>query len=63
MARKLKARLEAMSKKAPTQAQLDYLKALGEQAVPAHMAEASERIETLKAALEAKRSNAPGGTP
>jgi hypothetical protein len=50
MARKAKARLEAMRQKAPSEAQLNFLQALGDKlAAPADMAEASERIEALKA--------------
>jgi len=64
VARQLKARLEAMQKKAPSAAQLSYLQALGDaQAAPANMREASERIEALKGNTEAKRSNVPGRTP
>jgi hypothetical protein len=48
VARKVKARLEAMRKHPPTQTQLAYLKALGDKlATPADMAEASERIDAL----------------
>ena len=60
MVRRVKARLVAMSKYPPSQAQLDYLKALGDRlSAPESMAEASERIEALKTT----RSNAPGGRP
>jgi len=49
VARKAKARLEAMRKHSPTEAQLAYLLALGDTlAAPGTMAEASERIEALK---------------
>jgi hypothetical protein len=48
-ARRQQARLQAMAQKPPSQGQLDYLKALGDAGPPpANMAEASERIETLK---------------
>lgn len=48
LARKTRARLAAMSKYPPTQAQLDYLKALGDRlSAPESMAEASERIDDL----------------
>ena len=54
----------AMAQKAPSLAQLAYLQALGDtQPSPVSMAEASERIEVLKAATEATCSNAPGRTP
>jgi hypothetical protein len=60
VAHKMKGRLAAMQAKLPSQAQLDYLQALGDTlGAPASMAEASQRIEELKA----KRSNAPGRTP
>jgi hypothetical protein len=43
------ARLEAMAKLAPTELQLQYLKALGDQGPsPANRAEASQRIDQLK---------------
>ena len=49
MAHRLQARLKAMRLRPPSEAQLTYLKSLGNtQAVPATMAEASERIEQLK---------------
>ena len=49
MARKAKARLTAMQAHPPSNAQLEYLKTLGDQAAtPKDMAEASERIEALK---------------
>lgn len=61
LARKMKARLAAMSKYPPSAAQLEYLKALGDKlAAPANMAEASERIDALQGS---KRSNALGRTP
>ena len=48
LARKMKARLQAMQQHPPSQAQLDYLQALGDTlAQPATMAEASARIERL----------------
>ena len=48
MARKTKARLAAMSKYPPSQAQLAYLRSLGDSvASPQTMAEASERIDEL----------------
>lgn len=46
---KAKAKRAAMAGKPPSQAQLEYLRALGDTlAAPADMAEASERIEALK---------------
>jgi hypothetical protein len=63
VARKMQGRLRAMQKHPPTQRQLEYLKALGDRlGAPESMAEASERIATLKAALGAKNSNAPAGS-
>ena len=57
----MKARLEAMRKYPASEAQLDYLKALGDKlSAPQTMAEASERIEGLKTATAAKRSDAQG---
>ena len=48
MAHRRQARLKAMRLRPPSEAQLTYLKSLGNtQAVPATMAEASERIEQL----------------
>jgi hypothetical protein len=45
----MKSRLEAMQKHPPSQAQIEYLMALGDTlAAPGTMAEASERIERLK---------------
>lgn len=53
LARKMKARLEAMQRLSPSEAQLAYLQALGDQAgAPSTMAEASQRIEELKAKKE-----------
>ena len=47
--RKAKSRLTAMRARPPSEAQIEYLKALGDTApAPANMAEASERIESLK---------------
>ena len=64
LAHRTLARLKAMRERPPTQAQLDYLKALGDTlSAPETMAEASERIETLKGTTEATRSNAPGWRP
>lgn len=49
--RRLKGQALAMSKKPPSQAQLDFLAQLGDrEAPPSNMAEASERIEKLKGA-------------
>jgi hypothetical protein len=49
MARKVKARLKAMQERPPSAAQLACLKALGDKgAAPQTMAEASERVESLK---------------
>ena len=49
VAHRMKARLEAMQHRPPSAAQLEYLKALGDQlGAPESMAEASERIEALK---------------
>ena len=60
MAHRLKARLAAMQKHPASAAQLALLLALGDtQAVPKTMAEASQRIEQLKA----KNSNASGWRP
>jgi hypothetical protein len=51
MARHRHARLQAMQKLAPSEAQLSFWQALGDTgAAPASMAEASERIERLKGA-------------
>ena len=48
LARKMKARLAAMSKYPPSQAQLEYLRSLGDaEPTPQTMAEASERIDDL----------------
>jgi hypothetical protein len=48
-ARRAKAKLEAMSKKPPSEKQLNLLRDLGDQGpAPANMGEASERIEKLK---------------
>ena len=48
-ARRQQARLQAMAGKPPSQLQLAYLTALGDAGPPpANMAQASERIETLK---------------
>ena len=64
MARRVKERLRAMQHLPPSAAQLAYLAALGDKGeAPISMAEASSRIEGLKAALEANRSNAPGKAP
>ena len=61
MARQMKARLEAMQKKAPSAAQLSYLQALGDtEAPPQTMAEASERIEALKQQTPRRRTEAQG---
>jgi hypothetical protein len=52
----MQARLEAMQKRPPSAAQLDYLAALGDRlGAPESMAEASERIEQLR------QKNALGG--
>ena len=49
LARKMKARLQAMQAHPPSEAQIEYLKALGDKlAAPQNMGEASERIEALK---------------
>jgi hypothetical protein len=49
MARKMKERLKAMQQRPPSQAQLDYLQALGDQLrTPSSMLEASERIDSLR---------------
>ena len=49
LARRMKSRLAAMLKHPPSEAQLAYLKALGDKlAAPQSMGEASERIEALK---------------
>jgi hypothetical protein len=49
LARRMKARLEAMMKYPPSQAQLQYLRKLGDKAAaPETMGEASQRIEALK---------------
>jgi hypothetical protein len=49
MARKTKARLEAMRKHPPSKAQLDLLRDLGDTlAPPADMAEAHNRIDALR---------------
>ena len=59
MVHRLKARLQALQQHPPSEAQLEYLKALGDRlSAPQTMAEASERIEALKA----QRSNAPAWT-
>ena len=64
MAHRLKARLKAMQQHPPSAAQLDFLQALGDRlSAPETMAEASERIEVLQAAYEARNSNAPGHGP
>jgi hypothetical protein len=48
LARKMQRRLKAMQAKPPSQAQLDYLKALGDTlGTPESMAVASERIDQL----------------
>jgi hypothetical protein len=48
-ARRRRYRLEVMAEKPPSQAQLTFLQALGDDGPPpANMAEASERIDTLK---------------
>jgi hypothetical protein len=50
-ARRAKAKLEAMSKKSPSEKQLQLLRDLGDtEAPPANMAQASERIGRLKGA-------------
>lgn len=49
--RRKKARRKAMQQLAPTAAQLNFLRELGDQGpIPEHMAEASERIARLKGA-------------
>ena len=49
VARRLHARLQAMQQHPPSAAQLSFLQALGDTlSAPATMAEASERIESLK---------------
>src|SRR5262245_51051374 len=49
LARRLHARLQAMQQYPASEAQLDFLKALGDTlSPPATMAEASERIDALK---------------
>jgi hypothetical protein len=49
MVRKVKARLAAMQARPPSQAQLEYLKALGNSlSAPETMAAASERIDQLR---------------
>lgn len=49
LARKMQARLKAMSEYPPTEAQLKYLQILGDtQPAPANMGEASERIDQLR---------------
>jgi len=49
IARKVKARLEAMRKHPPSQKQLELLRALGDQlASPQTMAEAHDRIDALR---------------
>ena len=64
MAHKLAAQRKAMQQHPASAAQLSFLLALGDtQVAPQTMAEASERIEVLKAATEARNSNAPGRTP
>ena len=64
MAHRMQERLRAMQQHPPSLAQMAYLQALGDkQAAPQTMAEASERIEGLKAAQEATRSNALGKSP
>ena len=64
MARRRQAVLHAMQQHPASPAQLSLLAALGfEGLVPSTMAEASERIEQLKAAVEARNNAAPGRTP
>ena len=54
----------AMEHKAPSAAQLAFLQALGfEGPAPATMAQASEMIEALKAATEARNTKTPGWHP
>src|SRR5262245_19217711 len=49
MARKLKARLAALAQRPPSEIQLAYLQALGDQGPqPANMREASERIDAAR---------------
>jgi hypothetical protein len=48
LARKMKYKLAALQSLKPSQAQLSFLEALGEQRVPESMAEASQRIEELR---------------
>src|SRR4051812_33231284 len=60
--RKAKARLASMRKHPPSVMQLEYLKALGDQGpAPGTMAEASERIETLKMAPLGHKQQRPRG--
>jgi hypothetical protein len=48
MARKMQRRLKAMQQRPPSQAQLDYLRSLGDRlGAPESMAEASQRIDRL----------------
>ena len=62
MARKVKARLKAQQQHPPTQAQLSFLQALGDQGpAPENMAEASARIEKLQGASRPRDTNALGG--
>ena len=64
LAHRRQARLSAMQQHPPSAVQLAFLLALGDtQAAPQTMAEASERIDGLKAATEAQGSNAPGQRP
>jgi hypothetical protein len=56
MARKVKSRLQAMQQRPPSQAQLDYLRVLGDKlGAPQNMAEASARIDAL---VQQKRGSA-----
>ena len=69
LARKVKSRLKAMQARPPSEARLSFLRELGDQlATPQNMAEASERIETLKmkqnqqGGAGPQSSNAPAGS-
>ena len=64
MAHRRQAVLHAMQARPPSAAQLSFLLALGDtQAAPATMAEASERIEGLKAEKETTNTKTLGHHP
>jgi hypothetical protein len=62
MARRMKERLKAMQRRPPSQAQMEYLRALGDQlTAPGTMAEASERIDCLRKEQQKKPRVSPRG--